>query len=102
MLVVSYDKVVSTLCLCDVVAYIKAKEGQVVFPKEYAGRRLEEVVASFRGVKLAAERGGFTHVFVVRPSAVEKMLKRVAAPESPSDGMYVISMKKLKPPAAPA
>jgi hypothetical protein len=38
MLAVSYDKVVSTLCLCDVVAYIKAREGRVVFPKEYAGR----------------------------------------------------------------
>jgi len=34
MLAVSYDRVVSTLCLCDVVAYIKAKEGQVVFPKD--------------------------------------------------------------------
>jgi hypothetical protein len=31
-------------------------------------------------VKLAAERGGFIHVFVVRPSAVEKKLKPVAAP----------------------
>jgi hypothetical protein len=80
MLAASYDEVVSTLCLCDVVAYIKAREGRVVFPKEYAGRRLEEVVAAFRGVKLAAERGGFTHVFVVRPSAVEKKLKPVAAP----------------------
>ncbi len=80
MLAVSYDKVVSTLCLCDVVAYVKAREGRVVFPKEYAGRRLEEVVSAFRGVKLVAERGGFTHVFVVRPSAVEKKLKPVAAP----------------------
>jgi len=80
MLVVSYDRVVSTLCLCDVVAYVKAREGQVVFPKEYAGRRLEEVVAVFRGVKLAAERGGFTHVFVVRPSAVEKKLKTCCRP----------------------
>jgi hypothetical protein len=80
MLVVSYDKVVSTLCLCDVVAYIKAREGRVVFPREHAGKRLEEAAAMFRGVKLIAEKGGFTHVFVVRPSAVEKKLKPVAAP----------------------
>lgn len=79
MLKVSYDKVVSTLCLCDVVAYIKAKEGRVVFPKEYAGRRLEEVASAFRGVRLVAERGSFTHLFVVRPSAVEKKLQPAVA-----------------------
>jgi len=80
MLHVSYDKVISAICLCDVVAYIKAREGMVVFPNEYAGRKLEEVVSTFRGVRLVSEKSGFTHVFVVRPSAAEKKLQPVATP----------------------
>lgn len=81
---VSYDKVVETLCLCDVVAYIKARNGLVEFPREFRGRALEEVVARYKGVKLVAEKGGYTHVFVVRPSAARKKLAIAAAAVFPA------------------
>ncbi|MFP3191606.1 MAG: hypothetical protein RXR02_00675 [Thermoproteus sp.] len=59
---------------------IRGQGGSGGIPGGHAGRRLEEEVAAFGGVRPMAERGGFTHVFVVRPSAAEKKLKPVAAP----------------------
>lgn len=73
-----YETVVSTLCLCDVKEYIKAKEGKVVFPRKYYGRPLGEVLDSIGGFKILSERGGYTHVFVVGSRALVKMATRPA------------------------
>jgi hypothetical protein len=72
---VTYDEVVERFCLCDVVAYIKAKDGIVEFPSQLAGMPLEEAIKKFKGVPLKTEKDRKIHVFVVRHSAyLKKML----------------------------
>jgi len=65
----TYDDVVSKFCLCDIEMYIKVKDGVVVAPAQYAGRRAEEVLKAARGVVVKTERGGYLHYFVIRRSA---------------------------------
>lgn len=71
---VTYDEVVEKFCLCDVVAYIKARDGVVEYPTQLGGLPLEEAVKKFRGVPLRTEKDGKIHVFVVRHSAYLKKL----------------------------
>ena len=73
------EKVSEVFCLCDTHAYIKARNGVVYYPEKYAGRRLEEVLAEYGGVKLLAEDpSGEVRVFVVRKAAAaQKPLFRV-------------------------
>jgi hypothetical protein len=72
---VTYDEVVEKFCLCDVVAYIKARDGVVEYPPQLAGTPLDEAVKKFKGVPIKTEKDGKIHVFVVSHSAyLKKML----------------------------
>jgi len=77
----TYDDVVSKFCLCDIEMYLKVKDGIVVAPAQYAGRRAEEVLKAARGVVVKTERGGYLHYFVIRRSAYLRKIavKPVAA-----------------------
>jgi len=65
----TYDDVVSKFCLCDIEMYLKVKDGVVVAPVQYAGRKAEEVLRAARGIVVKTEHGGYLHYFVVRKSA---------------------------------
>jgi len=64
----TYDDVVSKFCLCDIEMYLKVKDGVVVAPAQYAGRRAEEVLRTARGVVVKTEQGEYLHYFVIRKS----------------------------------
>lgn len=68
----SYDQVLEKFCICDLLMYLKARDGVVFFPGEHAGRRVEEVVKGSGGVVITTKKGDVEHIFVVRKSAYWK------------------------------
>jgi hypothetical protein len=49
---VTYNEVVERFCLCDVIVYIKAKNGVVEYPPQLAGSPLHEALKKFRGAPI--------------------------------------------------
>ncbi|MFN7106083.1 MAG: hypothetical protein ACK4M3_05810 [Pyrobaculum sp.] len=75
----TYDSVLEKFCLCDVNMYLKARDGVVIFPEKFRGKKIEEAVRGVRGVVVTTEKEGLQHIFVLKTSAYLKKVSTVAA-----------------------
>jgi len=65
----TYDDVISRFSFCDLKMYLKVKDGIVVAPVQYAGKRVEEVLKGVSGVVIKTEKEGYFHYFVINEIA---------------------------------